>query len=287
MWRVEALNLSLRKDRPVPPSALSKQRPIAFVTGASAGIGEVYCRQLASAGYDLIVTARRVERLEALGLELADQFGAKTEAIPADLTNRGDVERLETRIAACDRLVVLVNNAGFGVSGAYPEQPIEQHQRMIDVHISAAVRLTHAALPGMTARGRGYIINVSSVAAFVPTGGGPGYSASKAYLNAFSTNLQDGLAGTGVRVQALCPGYTYTEFHSSGTYQGKERESLPTWVWMTAQEVVAYSLAKLDSGKVIVVPGWRYKLIVGLLTSSLGRLMMALRGLFLKKGTGI
>lgn len=268
-------------------AAVTRERPIAFVTGASAGIGEVYCRQLAAAGYDLIVTARRVERLEALGLELTDQFGAATEAISADLTDRSDVERLEARIAACDRLVILVNNAGFGVSGAYPDQPIEHHQRMIDVHITAAVRLAHAALPGMTARGRGYIINVSSVAAFVPVGGGAGYSASKAYLNSFSTNLQAALEGTGVRVQALCPGYTYTEFHSSGTYQGHERESLPTWVWMTSAEVVKYSLDRLDSGRVIVVPGWKYKLIVWLLTSSLGRLLMGLRGLLWKKSPGV
>lgn len=250
---------------------------MALVTGASAGIGECYARHLARRGYDLILTARREERLLAIAGELGSTCGVSVEVIPADLTSKEDLQQLEQRVRNEDRLSMLVNNAGFGVSGGYIEQPVEKHQRMIDVHISATVRLSHAVLPGMIQRRKGYIVNVSSIAGFIPAGGGPGYTASKAYLNYFSTNLQAKLAGTGVRIQSLCPGYTYTEFHNTADYQGNEREELPAWVWMSADEVVACSLRKLDSGKVIVVPGFKNRLVVFFLRSRLATALMNLR----------
>jgi len=266
---VSSLEMSFRE----PPGT-------AIITGASAGIGAEYARQLAFYGYDLILSARRVDRLEALAEELTEDYGISVDIHPADLTQRSDVEALEKRIRNEKRLVILINNAGFGVSGKYVSRGVENHQRMIDVHVSATVRLTHAALSGMIERKRGYVINVSSIAGFIPVGGGPGYAASKAYLNVFSTNLQSTIPEF-IHVQALCPGYTYTEFHTTADYNGNEREVLPRWVWMTAEEVVRYSLSKLDANKVIIVPGLKYRVVAFLLRTGIGGVLMALRGRFL------
>jgi short-subunit dehydrogenase len=249
----------------------------AIITGASAGIGEVYARHLAGRGFDLILTARREERLRQLADELSESHGVKVEVVPADLTSAEDLDRLKQVVAATLNLEILINNAGFGVSGPYIEQSIDKHQRMIDLHITATVQLSHAALPGMIERKRGYIINVSSIAAWLPAGAGPGYCASKAYLNSFSTNLHSLVEEQGVKVQALCPGYTYTEFHNSGSYKGDEREKLPKWVWMTAEDVVSYSLEKLDSGKVLVIPGFKNRLTVFFLKSRISQSLMSLR----------
>jgi short-subunit dehydrogenase len=254
-----------------------------LITGASAGIGEAFAREFARLGFDLIITARREERLKNLAAELAAGQGVSVDVVSADLTNRADVQRLEDLIRNQDSLLTLINNAGFGVSGSYVEQSVERHQRMIDVHISATVRLTHAALPGMIQRGEGNIINVSSIAGFIQVQGGPGYSASKAYLNSFSTNLHSAVCRKGVKIQALCPGFTYTEFHNSSEYQGNEREELPGWVWMTAEEVVACSLRHLGSDKVIVIPGFKNRLIAIALKSAWGRWLMGLKGRLIKR----
>ncbi len=248
-----------------------------LITGASSGLGAEYARQLAAQGHGLVLTARRTDRLNELAESLHARHGVPVTILPGDLTDRTFVQELEDRIAATTDLTILVNNAGFGVSGPYIEQPIERHQRMIDVHITATVRLTHAAIPGMIQRGKGFIINVSSVAAFIPEGSPPGYSASKAYLNSFSRNLDSLVRDNGIRIQALCPGYTRTEFHSTDQYQGTERETFPNWVWMSSEEVVACSLRALESGKVIVVPGLKYRFIAALLRSSLGSYLMGLR----------
>lgn len=256
----------------------------AFITGASSGIGKAFARKLAERGFDLCVTARRAARLEALAQELRACFQSSVETLPADLADPQDLANLVRRVSQEEGLRILVNNAGFGVSGQYVEQSIDRHQRMIDVHITAAVRLTHAALPSMLQQQSGYIINVSSIAAFVPVLGGPGYCASKAYLNSFSTNLQSFVSQRGISVQALCPGYTYTEFHSSEDYRGNERETLPEWVWMTPDEVVDYSLNRLGSGKVIVIPGLKNRLISFFLRSSVGRILMSKRDWLKKHG---
>ena len=253
-----------------------RARDRALITGASSGIGSAYARELAINGWDLIITARREEKLRRLAEQLTSAHEISVEVIPADLTILTEVNRLEDKIRS-DDLVMLVNNAGFGVSGPYHEQTIDRHQRMIDVHVTATVRLTHAALPVMLLRKRGYIINVSSVAGFLPAGAGPGYCASKAYLNVFSTNLQSLLSGRGIKVQALCPGYTYTEFHSSSDYHGNEREVLPRWLWMTAEDVVRYSLRKLADRKVIAVPGLKNRMIVFFLKSRLAGAVMSWR----------
>lgn len=260
-------------------SESSGERRTALITGASAGIGEAFARRLAALGYDLIISARRVERLEGLAAELRRDYGIAVSCTPADLSQLEEIQKLEAVIKETGNLELLINNAGFGISGHYVEQSIDRHQRMIDVHITATVRLTHAALRGMIARHRGFVINVSSIAAWVQVGAGPGYCASKVYLNSFSTNLDGAVRDQGVRIQALCPGYTYTEFHNSADYQGTERETLPKWVWMTAEEVVDESLRRLGSEKAIVIPGLKNRIAVFFLNSFISRLIMRIRPL--------
>lgn len=234
----------------------------AVITGASAGIGETFARQLAAAGFDLTLVARREERLAALAADLRAAHGIRAEVRAADLAREADVAELGEYLAGLGDLVLLVNNAGFGTRGTFVEVELARTLDMIHVHVLATARLSHAALPGMIARGQGAIINVSSVAAFFPSGGGANYGATKAYLNAFSEALASELSGTGVAVQALCPGFTTTEFHEVGDYHDFDRGEIPGAVWMPADEVVAESLAELGSGRVIVVPGAKYKAIV-------------------------
>ncbi len=168
---------------------------------------------------------------------------------------RSDVAALADRLAAADDLVLLVNNAGFGTRGEFVEVALERTLDMIRVHVLATVTLCRAAAPGMMARGGGAIVNVSSIAAFFPSAGGANYGATKAYLNAFSEALAAELRGAGVAVQALCPGFTTTEFHDVGDYEAFDRGQIPVPLWMPAADVVAESLAALGSGRVIVVPG--------------------------------
>ncbi len=236
----------------------------ALITGASSGIGEVYARRLAAAGHDLLLTARRAERLQALALELEQQHGAVVEVFPADLADPDSLLRLEQRVAGGPALALLVNNAGFGVPGPVAEVDPDRQEAMIDVHLTATVRLCRAALPAMIEAGGGAVINVSSVAAFIPTPRGAVYSATKSFLNLFTEALDAELAGTGVRVQALCPGFTYTGFHDTPEYDF-DRSSIPGWLWMSADRVVQISLAALDRRKVVVVTGWRNRLLVALL----------------------
>lgn len=239
-------------------------RGTALITGASSGIGEVYARRLAAAGYGLLLTARRAELLAALSSELQRKHGAMVEVFPADLADPDSLQRLEQRVAGGPALALLVNNAGFGVPGPVAEVDPQRLKAMIDVHLTATVRLCRAALPAMIEAGRGAVINVSSVAAFIPTPRGAVYSATKSFLNLFSEALDAELAGTGVRVQALCPGFTITGFHDTPEYDF-DRSSIPGWLWMSADRVVEISLAALDQRKVVVITGWRNRLLVALL----------------------
>jgi short-subunit dehydrogenase len=233
----------------------------ALVTGASSGIGAMFARKLAQRGRDLILVARRRERLEALARELEGKHGIRVEPLAADLARDDDLARVEERIRAAEALELLVNNAGFGTRGWFHEADLEPHERMHRLHVLATVRLTHAALLGMTARGRGGIVNVSSVAGFVQTPGNTSYAATKAWMISFTEGLHLELkaAGSPVKVQALCPGFTYSEFHDVA---GMDRQRIPKAWWMQAEEVVEASLRGLERGKLIVVPGWRYRLVV-------------------------
>lgn len=233
----------------------------ALITGASAGLGEEYARQLAAAGTELILVARRKERLEKLAAELKEKFGISAEVFPADLSRKEEIYRLADKIRQTEDLDLLINNAGFGGRRKiYRDENLEAEQ-MIKVHVTAPVVLTRAALPAMIKRNRGAVINLASVAAFSPFSGVM-YSSTKAFLVMFSENLQTELIKTGIKIQALCPGLTHTEFHQVA---GINKEAIPGLLWMKADRVVSISLKALNSKKVIVVPGLGNRIIVFLM----------------------
>jgi short-subunit dehydrogenase len=238
-------------------------RGTALVTGASAGIGREFCRQLAERGYDLILVARDEARLRALAGELEGRHRIGVEALAADLALDGDVDRVAARVRESAELTLLVNNAGFGTLGSLATAPAEQQERMIRLHVLTPMRLTQAALPGLLERRRGAVVNVSSVASFIYSPGNVNYCATKAYLTSFSEGLATELRGTGVQVQALCPGFTRSEFHQR---MGEDGGLRPRFMWLTAPGVVRASLAQLDRrGAVVCVPGLGYKLLVGMI----------------------
>ena len=239
----------------------------AVITGASAGIGAEFAHQLAQYGYNLVLVARRTERLHAVAEEILAEAARANhsiaiEILPADLTDPEALRRVENRIAALPDLALLVNNAGFGNGGKFTEVDIQLEENMAKVHILATMRLSRAALPVLIRRGHGGIINVSSIASFLPGPAAATYGASKAFLNSFSLSLQEELKGSGVRVQALCPGYTYSEFHDR---IGFDRSRIPAFAWMQARPVVEESLQGLQEGQALVVPGLLNKLFYVLL----------------------
>jgi short-subunit dehydrogenase len=238
---------------------------IAAITGASAGLGAVFARKLAAQGYDLLLIARRRDRLEQLAAELAAAHGIAADVIEADLARLEDIDSVAGRLAAEPRLALLVNNAGFGALGRFYEAPLAEQVAMHRVHIDAVMRLSHAALRGMVARDEGAVINVSSVAGFMRSPSNVSYCATKAWINAFTEGVYLELKTTGskVTVQALCPGFTYTDFHD---VMGMDRGDIPKRFWMKADDVVETSLAALPSGTLYVIPGWKYRLIVGVAT---------------------
>lgn len=227
------------------------KRGTALVTGASSGIGEAFARRLARDGYDVVLVARRAGLLEKLAGELRGRYGVSASFEVADLSNAEDVAGLERLIAGFEDLAFLVNNAGYAAGNRFAEEEIESQVDMVTVHDVATMRLVHAALPGMIDRGRGYIVNVSSVAGLIAWGHVT-YCASKAFLVAFSEALSVELMKTGVRVQVLCPGFTRTGFHEAW---GVDVSRTPGFAWMSADEVVEKSLVALNRGKVVYVPG--------------------------------
>ena len=243
---------------------MSEAKPLAVVTGASSGIGATFARALAARGYVLALVARRQDRLQQLADQLGNHFHVNCMTLRADLTLEAELSGVEQFLAGAPNLQLLVNNAGFGSLGRFFEAPIESQDAMHRLHVMATMRLTHAALGNLTARNQGAIINVSSVAAYVPRPGSTSYYATKAWINCFTEGLYLELktAGSRVRVQALCPGFTVTEFHD---VLGVDRKFISSAWWMPAEDVVEASLQGLEKGKLFVVPGWRYKLLVSLL----------------------
>lgn len=254
----------------------SLQRSAALITGASSGIGEAFARQLAALGYDLVLVARREGRLRQLATELKNHHGISIEVRPTDLADESQVEQLASYIQNEKPLEILINCAGFGTRGLFSNVDITSQVAMIHVHVLAAVRLTHAALPAMIAQQRGAIINVSSVAGFFPLPGNISYSPTKAYLNMFSEILQIELLGTGIYVQALCPGYVYSEFHDTKEYVDFERTQYPRFMWTTADQIVEKSLKALGNGPTVYIPNIFYRLLVGLVTNNLLRPLIKL-----------
>ena len=241
-------------------------RPVVAITGASSGIGAEFARQLAPE-HDFILIARRKARLEELAERLKRQHQANAEILQADLAEEQELQSAAERIAAEKRLALLINNAGFGIRGRFWETPLAEQERMHRLHITATLRLTHAALRNMVPRDSGGIINVASMAAFVRGAGNVSYAATKSWMAAFTEGLYLELraARSKIVVQALCPGYTYSEFHSKLGVEGEERRA-PRGFWLTAEEVVAASLKGLRRGKLVVVPGWRYQLVNAIVT---------------------
>ncbi len=227
---------------------------LAAVTGASSGIGAAFARRLARDGYDLVVVARRLDRLEQLARSLRARNGVTVEVLPADLTDAKSLGAVEETVRTDERLEILINNAGFGTAGRFWTLDPDRQEEEIRLNVVALMRLTRAALPGMIARGRGSIVNVSSLAAFQPGPLMATYSATKAFVNAFTESLCEELRGTGVRVQALCPGFTRTEFQQRA---GVNTAKLPPLVWMSADQVAEASLAAMRRGDVICIPGWK------------------------------
>jgi hypothetical protein len=245
------------------------------ITGASSGIGAVFARKLA-ADYDLLLIARRKDRLEELAEELRRSHRARVEVLQADLCAAEDLEKVANRLAGDPRLTILINNAGFGTKGRFWEASLESQTQMHQLHVMAAMRLTHAALGNMVPRDSGAVINVASVASFMRSQGSVSYGATKAWMTAFTEGLYLELKGMGshVLVQALCPGFTYSEFHDT---MAVSREAMAgRQFWMRAEDVVDASLEGLRRGKLFVIPGWRYRLLVSLLTKLPSSLRVAL-----------
>ena len=223
----------------------------ALVTGATSGIGLAFARTLATRGHDIVLVARDRERLDLVAAELRGHR-VEVEVIAADLGDRSQLAVVEDYIRA-HAVEILVNNAGFGVPQRFSTGDLDAEQQMLDVLVTAVMRLTHAALPGMIARGSGAVLNVSSVAGWI-TGGT--YSASKAWVTVVSESLSIELAGTGVHVTAVCPGFTHTEFHQRASM---EMDALPEWMWLDTQEVVERALADVRKGRPVSVAGAQYK----------------------------
>lgn len=223
----------------------------AVITGASSGIGAVYADRLAGQGYDLVLVARRADRLQELADRLTYAYGHKVKVIAADLSDDGDVRRVEQAIAGDESVTLLVNNAGLGGQQVVATSDADAAERMIKVNVIALTRLTRAALPGLLARNRGAVVNIASVLAFDTSFGGI-YSGTKAYVVNFTEALQREVAGTQVKVQVVLPGATRTDFWELA---GSDIDKLPSEIIMTADDLVDAALVGLARGEAVTVPG--------------------------------
>ena len=259
---------------------MPEPRPLAVITGASSGIGASFARKLAARGYDLLLVARREDRIAALARQLADQHNISAEALAADLVDDAQLEMVAQRIRGASNLGLLINNAGFGTNHYFFETDAMSQDHMHKLHVIATTRLSHAAVTNLMARFRANpqscngtgVINVSSVAAYGTSPQNVSYCATKTWMNRFTEGLAIELGAwkTPITAQALCPGYTLTEFHD---VTGTDRSAIPTYMWMTADSVVEASLRGFEAGKLFVIPGWRYKLLIAFLKCVPGPLM--------------
>lgn len=230
-------------------------KPRALVTGASAGIGRAFAAALAARGHDLVVTARRIDRLESLARELRDAHGTETLAIAADLAEPEAPRQIVDAVhAAGIEIDYLVNNAGYGIRERFLNAPWETHAHFLRVMVDSWLELTHRLAPAMVARGHGRIVNVSSLASLAPEPPGSLYPAAKCLMTSASRSLRLSLLGTGVHCTALCPGFTYTEFHDVlGAREAMNR--LPKLMWQSADAVVTAGIRGVERNKAVVVPG--------------------------------
>jgi hypothetical protein len=271
---------------PESPGDISLNRRFALVTGASSGIGAAIARVYAGHGYDLALTARRGDRLHQLADDVRLRHGADSLVIPADLARPEACREILAEIEANGRVVdALVNNAGFAVPGSYAATRWEDQQAFLQVLLTSVCELTHRVLPGMLERKFGRIVNVASLAGLAP--GAPGqtlYGATKGFLVRFSQSLHLESQGTGVHVSALCPGFTYSEFHDVTGTRARVQEGVPAWLWLGADEVAAAGYEAAEANRPICVPGAPNKALaalakvipdewsMALLSSQLGRI---------------
>ena len=246
----------------------------ALVTGATAGIGESFTRLLAAKGFNLVLVARDEARLHERAAGLRENFGAESVVIVADLATEAGCAKVEDYIRA-NEIEVLINNAGFGINKAFTMSDLAKEEEVLKVLVRTPMRLMHVALPAMKERNSGVVINVSSVASFIAGGA---YSAAKAYLTVLSESLSTELSATNIKVSALCPGFTRTEFHQRGRMK---MAGLPNFMWLNSDVLVAKAWKDAVSGKPVSIPGWQYKVLIGLISllprSIVRRLGMNLR----------
>ena len=238
-------------EAPSPDTSPGPRR-LAIVTGASAGIGAAFAERLAREAYDLVLVARRRERLDEIADKLTRAHARRVDVLAADLCAPEGVRAVEARIAEEPALELLVNNAGFGTNGAFADLDREGEDEEVRLNVLALLRLTHAAIAAMKVRGHGTVINVSSLAGFQPSPFNATYGATKAFVNSFTQGVAEELRETGVRLQLLCPGFTRTEFQEVA---GVRTDAVPDFAWMTAEAVVDASLAGLRRGELVVIPG--------------------------------
>ena len=231
----------------------------ALVTGASVGIGESFTRLLASNGFNIALVARDEARLHERAASLREKFGVQTFVLPADLSTDAGCRSVEEYLSEFD-IEVLINNAGFGINKAFSVSDLKAEQELLDVLVKTPMRLMHVVIPKMKERGSGTIINVSSVASFIAGGT---YSASKSYLTVLSESLNTELTGSGVKVSALCPGFTRTEFHQRGRMK---MSGLPNFMWLNSDALVGQSWKDAQANKPVSIPGWQYKLLVAIIS---------------------
>lgn len=234
--------------------------PGVLITGASAGLGAEFARQLAARRADLVLVARSAERLDEFANEIRSEFGVAVEVIAADLTHEADIVRVAGRLSGGDFPIdLLINNAGFGLPLSFADNDIDEEVRHLQIHVETPMRLMHAAINAMRGRG-GRILNVASVAGFIPRST---YAASKRWLIGFSEWANVHYRVAGITVTALCPGFTHTDFHERmGLAKGEE--GVPRWMWLDAPLVVRQGLRDAAQGRAVSVPSWRYKAIVAL-----------------------
>jgi hypothetical protein len=227
----------------------------ALVTGATAGIGESFCRLLADNNYNIVLVARDLPRLQERATQLQAKFNVETHVIQADLSTDAGCSVVEQYLAS-NQVDVLINNAGFGLNKAFTMSELKAEQEMFDVLVRTPMRLMHVVLPGMKQRNKGVVINVSSVAGYIAGGS---YSAAKSYLTVITESLHTELANTNIKVSALCPGFTRTEFHQRGRMSMK---GLPGFMWLISDKLVAKAWSDALKGKAVSIPGWQYQLLV-------------------------
>ena len=225
-----------------------------MVTGATAGIGESFTRVLAREGFSIVLVARDLERMKERAATLESQFNVQTAIVQADLATDDGCAKVEKYLTE-NPVEVLINNAGIGINKALSMSDLNSEQQLLDVLVRTPMRLMHTVIPQMKAHNSGSIVNVSSVAGWIAGGT---YSAAKSYLTVLSESLHTELSGTGIKISALCPGFTRTEFHERGRMR---MNGLPNFMWLSADRVVSQAWKENQNGKVLSVPGWQYLIL--------------------------